>query len=318
MPRFILRRALIGLVQVWIALTLIFFAIHLIPGDPVRTLLTAEGGVSDPSPHAVARLREDLGVGDPLPLQYLDFLRGLLTGDLGTSFVNSTPVTELIWTRVPNTLEVVFLAALLGSLAGLGLGAVIGRGGRLSQLIGSAVTSLSISIPIYVLGSMFALVFALHLGWLPSGGFRAVNEDLGEHLKRLILPTAALAIPLAGIVARTASSSIREFRGQDWVRTGRAIGLSERRVFRTHVLRNSLIPVVTIVGVEIGTLIGGTVLIERVFNWPGLGTLLVEGVGSRDYPVVQGVVGVIAVLFIVINILVDVIYGWLDPRIGRS
>lgn len=317
MFRFILRRAGIGLAQIFVTLTLIFFAVRLVPGDPAETLASAEGGSSAVTPERLAQIRESLGLDKPLLVQYWDNLTGLLTGNMGYSFEDGTTVTANIAQRLPNTAEIVVLAALIGVLVGLVIGSWSGRGGHLSQLIGAGLTSAAISVPVYILGSVLVLVFALKLGWLPTGGYAAMGTDPAGHLSRLVLPALTLATPFAAIVARMTASSVREVSAQDWVRTARSLGLGGGRVFREDVLRNALNPVVTVVGLEMGLLLGSTVLVERVFSWPGLGSLLVDAVAHRDYPIVQGVTIVIATAFIIINTTVDLIYGLLDPRIRR-
>lgn len=317
MLRFILRRAGVGLAQIFVTLTLIFFAVRMVPGDPAETLASAEGGSSAVTPERLAQIRESLGLDKPLLVQYWDNLTGLLTGNMGYSFEDGTAVTANIAQRLPNTAEIVVLAALIGVLVGLVIGSWSGRGGHVSQLIGAGLTSAAISVPVYILGSVLVLVFALKLGWFPTGGYAAMGTDPAGHLSRLVLPALTLATPFAAIVARMTASSVREVSTQDWVRTARSLGLGGGRVFREDVLRNALNPVVTVVGLEMGLLLGSTVLVERVFSWPGLGSLLVDAVAHRDYPIVQGVTIVIATAFILINTTVDLIYGLLDPRIRR-
>lgn len=315
MLSFTIRRIGVGLVQILVSLSLIFFAVRAVPGDPAVVIASGEGSVSNVSPETLTRIRESLGLDKPLPVQYLDNLVGVLTGHLGRSFQDNSTVTANVMQRLPNTAEIVLLAAVVGVVVGVLLGSWIGRGGHAIQLIGAGITSIGISIPVYILGSIVILVFALKLGWFPTGGFAGLAEDPSGHLRRLILPALTLSGPFTAIVARMTASSVREVAQQDWVRTARSIGLGRGRVFREDVLRNALNPVVTAVGVEIGLLLGSTVLVERIFNWPGIGSLLVEAISHRDYPVVQGVVIIISMLFIVINILVDLIHGRLDPRI---
>lgn len=302
--------------QVWVALTLIFFAIQVVPGDPAEVLASAQGAAGDISPEALDKIREQLGLNQDLLTRYFGYLQGLVTGDLGLSFATGTSVSASIGRSLPNTIEIVLLGAVIGALAGILLGSWAGRGGRLVQLTASAITSLGISIPVYVLGSLLILYFALTLGWFPAGGYRSFDDDPVRHMRLLVLPAITLALAFMAIVARMTASSIREVSRQDWVRTSRSLGLSSGVVFRQDILRNSLNPVVTVVGVEVGTLLGGTVLVERIFNWPGIGTLLVDAVSDRDYPMVQGIVIVISIIFIAINILVDIIYGFLDPRVS--
>lgn len=317
MIRFILKRCAIGLVLVWIVLTLIFLALHLVPGDPAALLLSGEGAGA-PTPEALAQVRERLGLNDPFLLQYANYLGGLVQGDLGTSFRDGSPVAGFIGSRLPNTLELVLIAALIAVAVGVPLGALAARRGGAVDTGVSLVTTVGLAVPVYVIGTVLVLVFALNLRWFPAGGFVAFSADPAGHLARVALPAIAISMGITAVLARMTRSSVLETMGQDWVRTARSVGLSRSRVFQGHVMRNSLNPVVTSFGLEVGTLIGSTVLIERVFNWPGLGSLLVDAVLQRDYPIVQGVVIVVSVLFIVINILVDVSYGLLDPRVRQS
>jgi len=312
---FIAKRIGTGVGLVFVVLTLIFLAIHAVPGDPAAVL--ASGGASGTAtPEAIERLREQLGLDRPLFVQYLDYLRGFITGDLGTSFRDGRPVTQAISERLPNTLELVAAACLLGAIAGIVLGAVAGRFGGVVDTLVTGFSSLVISIPVYVLGTVFVLVFALRLGWFPAGGFVGWQPDPAAHLRMLFLPALTLALSFAGVTARMTRSSVVETRRMDWVRTARSWGLPPGKVFNRHVLRNSLTPVTTAIGLEVGIMLGSTVLAERVFNYPGLSALLVDSVVNRDYPVVQGIVIVISVLFIAINIVVDVIYRFLDPRVS--
>lgn len=314
---FIAKQVAMGLGLVVLVLTLIFSALQLVPGDPAVLLLsTGDGGA--PSPEAVERLREQLGLNQPLLVQYLGFLGGVLTGDLGESFRTAQPVLEAIMSRLPRTLQLVALATLFSLLTGVTLGAVAARRGGWVDTLVTALSSVGVALPVFVFGAVLILFFSIQLGWFPAGGWvDPANDPLGA-LRSLTLPAVALAAGFGAQIARMTRSAVLEVQGQDWVRTARAIGLAPFTVFRRHVLRNSLTPVVTVVGVGFGTLLGSTVLVERVFNFPGLSSLLVDGVNTRDYPVVQGVVIVIALMFIAINIVVDIIYGILDPRVRQA
>jgi len=317
MVSLVLKRLGLGVVLVWVVLTIIFLALHAVPGDPAVLLLGGEGS-SAVTPEAIARVHSQLGLDDSLMVQYGNYLMGFFHGDLGQSFRDTRPVMDVIADRLPKTLELVMVAALLAAAVGVPLGALAARRGGSTDTVVSLITSIGLSVPVYVIGTVFVLFFALYLRLLPAGSYVDASVDLWGHLSRLVLPAIAIAIGVGSVLARMTRSSVLETMGQDWVRTGRAVGLSRSEVFRKHVLRNSLNPVVTSFGLEVGSLIGSTVLIERVFNWPGLGSLLVDAVLQRDYPVVQGVVIVISVLFIVINILVDISYGLLDPRVRQS
>ncbi|PRI11246.1 glutathione ABC transporter permease GsiC [Leucobacter massiliensis] len=302
---------------VLLVLTLIFSALHFVPGDPAVLLLSGGDGGA-PSPEAVERVRQQLGLDQPLLQQYLHFLGSALTGDLGESFRTGQPVVEAIGARLPRTLQLIVFATLLAVASGVTLGALAARkGGRIDTLV-TALSSIGVALPVFVFGAVLILVFSIKLGWFPAGGYVDFAQDPLGAIMSLTLPAVALAVGFSAQIARMTRSAVLEVQGQDWVRTASSIGLAPFTVFRKHVLRNSLTPVVTVIGIGFATLLGSTVLVERVFNYPGLSSLLVDGVTNRDYPVVQGIVIVIALLFILINIVVDLIYGVLDPRVRRS
>lgn len=314
---FILKRMAMGVGLVLLVLTLIFSALQLVPGDPAVLLLsTGDGGA--PSPEAVEKLREQLGLNQPLLTQYFSFLSGVFTGDLGESFRTSQPVLEAIGARLPRTLMLVVFATVLSIVIGVAMGAIAARRGGWVDTLVTALSSIGVALPVFVFGAVLILLFSITLKWFPAGGYVDPSKDLLGSLASLTLPAIALAVGFAAQIARMTRSAVLEVQTQDWVRTAKSIGLAPFTVFRRHVLRNSLTPVVTVVGIGFGTLLGSTVLVERVFNYPGLSSLLVDGVTTRDYPVVQGVVIVIALLFIAINIVVDIIYGILDPRVRRA
>lgn len=314
---FILKRMAMGVGLVLLVLTLIFSALQLVPGDPAVLLLsTGDGGA--PSPEAVEKLREQLGLDQPLLTQYFSFLSGVFTGDLGESFRTSQPVLEAIGARLPRTLMLVVFATVLSIVIGVAMGAIAARRGGWVDTLVTALSSIGVALPVFVFGAVLILLFSITLKWFPAGGYVDPSKDLLGSIASLTLPAIALAVGFAAQIARMTRSAVLEVQTQDWVRTAKSIGLAPFTVFRRHVLRNSLTPVVTVVGIGFGTLLGSTVLVERVFNYPGLSSLLVDGVTTRDYPVVQGVVIVIALLFIAINIVVDIIYGILDPRVRRA
>lgn len=315
MVRYIAYRSLVAVFLVWVVVTLVFLLLHLIPGDPAELLLSQGSMAADPQ--AVAALREKMGLDAPLWQQYLDHLRGVLSGDLGASFRDGAPVMEQIATRLPRTLEVIVAAALLASLAGVPLGtwAAIRSGGKADGFV-SLLSSAALSTPVFVVGSVVILIFAQQLRWLPAGGFVPFSEDPAEHLKLLILPAGTVALSLWAVITRMTRASVLEVLERDHVRTARAKGLARNTILRRHVVRNALIPVLTVLGLEMGTLIGGTVLVEFVFNWPGLSGYLVAAVDARDYPEVVGIVMTISVLFVFLNLVVDVVNAALDPRIS--
>lgn len=315
MLRYIAYRSLVAIFLVWTVVTLVFLLLHLIPGDPAELLLSQGNIAADPQ--AVAALREKMGLNAPLWQQYIDHLSGVLVGDLGASFRDGAPVMGQIAQRLPRTLEVIAAAALLASLFGVPLGtwAAIRSGGQADGFV-SVLSSVALSTPVFVVGSIAILIFAQHLQWLPAGGFVSLSEDPLQHLKLLLLPAGTVALSLWAVITRMTRASVLEVLERDHVRTARAKGLARPAILRRHVVRNAFIPVLTVLGLEMGTLIGGTVLVEFVFNWPGLSGYLVAAVDARDYPEVVGIVMTISVLFVFLNLVVDVVNAWLDPRIS--
>lgn len=316
MPIYVLKRLLVGAGLVFLVLTLIFSAIHFVPGDPAALLLSSADGGS-PTPEAVQKLREQLGLDRPLLAQYFGFLQGVFTGDLGISFKSSQPVLGQILARLPRTLLLVIYATLLATLGGVTLGSIAARRGGPIDTFVTALSSVGVALPVFVFGAVLILALSITFKLFPAGGYVAFTQDPLGAIVSLTLPAISLAVGFGSQIARMTRSAVLEVQGQDWVRTARSIGLRPFVVFRKHIMRNSWTPVVTVIGVGFGSLLGSTVLVERVFNYPGLSSLLVDGVAARDYPVVQGVVVVVALLFIVINICVDLIYGLLDPRVRR-
>lgn len=272
-----------------------------------------------PEPEVIEAVRARLGLDKPLGEQYVTWLGNLVRGDLGTSLVNDQPVWERINARLPRTLEMVIAAMLLASSLGVFLGgtAALNWNSPRDSLV-NVVSAVGMSVPVYVVGTLFVLIFAVQLHWLPNAGYVSAQEDFGEFLRRLTLPVITLSLTPMAIITRTTRSSMLEVRFSDYIRTAYAKGLKSRTVVVRHMLRNAFIPVVTIIGIQMGALLGGTVIVEFIFNWPGLSTLLITSIQRRDYPTVQGIVLVIAVLFILINLFVDLLYGWLDPRIRQG
>jgi ABC-type dipeptide/oligopeptide/nickel transport system permease component len=313
---YVLRRCLVAAGLAWVVATLIFLILRIVPGDPAELLLSG-GGVA-PAPAAVAELRERLGLTRPLGAQYLDFMRQIVRGDLGTSLLDEHRVVEEVARRLPRTLELIAASSLLAVLVGLPLGvlAALGRGRAVDRLL-STVASLNLSVPVFVVGTLLILVFAQTLRWVPAGGYVELGQDPPRHLIALLMPAVSIAVGLSTVVFRMVRTTVLETLTREWVRTARAKGLAPGQVLRRHVVRNSLGPVLTVLGLHMGTLLGGTVLVEYVFNWPGLSGFLVRAVEQRDYPEVQGIVLVICVIFVLLNLAVDLLYGVLDPRVRR-
>lgn len=290
----------------------IFTLIRLIPGDPIDVMYGSEG--MDEVRRAA--LRRELGLDDSIIIQYIKWLGRAISGDLGRSYKAQMPVSELIVQRFPATLFLSITALLFSLVLAIPLGvlAAIKRNSWI-DFAAMAFAIFGISIPNFWAGIMLALIFAVYLHWFPSIGYVSPLTDFGKSLQHLLLPAFTLGWSLAGTTSRLTRSSLLEELGKDYVRTARGKGLAEQVVLLGHALRNALIPIVTMVGLQLGFLIGGAVVVETVFAWPGIGLLIVDSIFGRDYPVVQGVVLVVAVLVVLVNLTVDLVYTLLDPRI---
>lgn len=314
MGRYLARRLIYLVVQVVLVATLVFLLIRLVPGDPARAILGETA-----SEQQVAAVRHRLGIDRPIQQQYVTWMGRLLHGDLGKSIISGRPVLADVRTRLGNTLELIAVAIVMALLFGIPLGIIAAlRANRAPDYALSGIAMLGLSLPNFVVGTVLLLVFALVLHWLPQSQFVSWQQDPVQHVKLLVLPAVTLAASTAAVVMRMTRSSMLEVIRQDYIKSARAKGLSERVVIWRHALRNAVNPVVSIVGLELAGLLGGTVIVETIYGWPGLSSLLLAGVRSRDYPVVQGVVLLIAVLTILINLAVDLAYGLLDPRIRYS
>jgi peptide/nickel transport system permease protein len=293
--------------------TVIFILIHLVPGDVVTSMLD-ETSVLDAE--QIAAVRHRLGLDLPLHTQYFKWISGAIRGDLGDSLLHGRPVMKDVVARLPRTLELVavsmFLAVIIGIPPGIMAAA---RRDEAPDFVVSVLGLVGLSLPSFVIGTLLLLIFGLRLRWFPSAGFVPLFEDPLGHLRLLALPSITLGLGIASTIMRMTRGSLLEVLQEDYIRTARAKGLSERVVYFRHALRNSLIPVVTTAGVSMGSLLGGTVIVESIFNWPGLSSILITGVRMRDYPTVQGTVLVIAGGFVFINLAVDIINAYLDPRI---
>ena len=307
MLTYLVRRVLVAIPTVFGVATVVFFLRTLLPGDPAIIIAGPQA-----TPEAIANIRRQLGLDQPLWHQYLSFLGGLVHGDLGISTRTGEPVIQEIATRAPYTAELAIASLVLAVLVGVTLGVVAAtRRSTAGDLGISSAAVFGVSMPVYWLGLMLIVVFAVHFRVLPAAG-----TDQG--LASLVLPTVTLALFSMGLVTRQTRSAMLEVLGQDFVRTARAKGAGRRVVLLRHALRNALLPIVTTIGLQFGILLGGAVLTESIFAWPGVGRLLVDSIGSRDYPVVQGVVLLLSVAFITINIVTDLVYAYVDPRIRYS
>jgi peptide/nickel transport system permease protein len=314
MQQYLLRRLAVAVVLVLGAATLVFFLLHAVPGDPVRIFL-GDFATED----QIQAVRHKMGLDRSIPEQYLAWLLGIVQGDLGISLAQNRPVVGLLLDRLPRTLELTLLSILLALVVGipLGLGAALRRG-RLPDVLLTLGALGSLSLPVYVSGTVLVLIFAVGLHWLPASGYVAFEQDPLRHLSLLVAPCITLASHLAASLTRMTRSSVLEAISQDYVRTARGKGLAEPAVLIRHVLRNSLIPITTTVGVQAGNLLGGAVIVETIFAWPGLSSLLFRGIETHDYPVVQGCVLVISSLFILFTLTVDVVNGLTDPRLASG
>jgi peptide/nickel transport system permease protein len=312
MGRYVARRIIQAALLIFAIATLIGVVVRVIPGDPVQILL----GENQVTTERARVLREELGLDRPVLVQYVTWLGRVARGDLSQSLISRRPIGPDLLQRLPRTLELTIAATVLGVLIGVpaGIVAAVNRN-RLIDLLVSVVALLGLSSPVFVLGTLLVLVFGLYLRWLPATGFVEVGQDPLGHVSRLILPTVTLAVGMAGVIARMARSAMLEVLQEDYLRTARAVGLVERTVLVRHALPNAMIPVVGVVGVQMGSLLAGSVIVEYIFNWPGLSTYLLQGIAQRDYPVVQAVVLVVSALFVLLNLATDLSYGFLDPRI---
>jgi peptide/nickel transport system permease protein len=331
MARYLLRRLALTIPILLGVSLLVFLMLHSAGGDPAQSILGARA-----DPESIAKLRQELGLDRPLLVQYVAFLSGAVRGDFGRSYRSNTPVTTEIAARFPATIELAIAAMAIAVVTGVVFGTLAAvRRHSLLDYVSSTVVLLGVSIPTFWLGLILIIIFGLWMRWLPISG--RVDPRLGadpslpfltlasvlhgnwavakDALRHLILPALTLAAWPAAIVARMTRASLIESLGQDYVRTARGKGLPEQLIVVGHAARNALLPVLTVVGLEFGTLLGGAVVTETIFSWPGLGQLTVTAIGARDYQMVQGVVVLLGAVFVLLNLLVDVLYAVLDPRI---
>ena len=316
MITYILRRLVLMIPVAFLVTVGVFALARLSPADPV---LVFAGEDRDPA--RLAALRTDLGLDQPLPLQYVAWLGHAVQGDLGRSFQNRQKVSEAIIERLPATFELGVAALLISITFALAIGILSAvKRNSVVDLLSTSITLLGVSFPTFFLGIVLILLFAYvipgHL--FPPGGYTAITTDLGQNLRYLVLPAVTLATASLAVNLRQVRSSLLDVFGLDYMRTARAKGLREGTVITRHALKNALIPVVTLIGIQIGAIIEGAVITETIFFWPGIGRLAVQAIPSNDYPVVQGVVLVSAFSFMLSTLLVDVLYAWIDPRISYS
>ncbi len=303
MLKYLIRRIISAIPVLLGVSVIVFLMIHLIPGDPVQHILGEFA-----SPERVTELRNQLGLNDPLPIQYFKFLGKAIKGDLGRSLISNAPVVDEITRAFPVTIQLAIYSIIVSSVIGLVAGIIAAvRHNTFWDQLAMIGALFGISTPSFWLALIFMMVFAYNLGWFPISGYSG--------LASLVLPTAVLAALSAGSIARITRSSMLEVLGQDYIRTARAKGLDEETVVMKHSLKNAMIPVVTLVGLQFGALLAGAIITETVFALPGIGRLAVQAITTRDFPMIQGVTLFVATLFVLTNLIVDLMYGIIDPRI---
>ncbi|UXN59765.1 ABC transporter permease [Phyllobacterium zundukense] len=309
------KRALVATFTLLVASLVVFTMLEIVPGDPARLMLGMNA-----TEDAVHNLQEQMGLNQPLALRYFSWLGGLLTGDLGRSYTYSVPVFDLIVERVAVSLPLAAISLALSTLVALPVGIfAASKRGKFSDTLAMGVAQVGVAIPNFWFALLLVYLFAVTLRLVPAGGFPGWGAGFGVSLKSLILPSIALALPQAAILARVTRSALLEVLGEDYIRTARAKGLSRRQVLYRHALRNALIPVLTILGLQFAFLLAGTIIIENVFYLPGLGRLVFQAITQRDLIVVEGVVMLLVATLILVNLLVDLSYAIVDPRLrGRS
>ena len=308
---------LVLVIPVLIGVSVVTFSlIRLVPGDPVAVVLGPDARVTA---EQVAAIRAAFGLDEPAPVQYMRWLGHVLSGDLGTSFRTGRSLTQELALRLPVTIELTVLAAVLGLIPALFVGvlAAVKRNSR-TDYVATVSTLVGLSMPNFLLATLLVLLFSLWLRWLPPIGYAQLTIDPLGNLKTMVLPALSLGLPFAGIMMRITRSSVLEILGQDHVRVARAKGLHATGVLQRHVLPNAAIPIITVAGIQIARLLGGAVIVETIFGLPGIGRYVYEAISMRDYPVVQGVTLVVALAFVLVSLLVDVLYAVVDPRLRTA
>ena len=310
----ILRRIALTLPVLWLIITIVFLLIHLVPGDPIAQMMGEGASATD-----LSALRHTYGLDLPLHTQYVHYLRGIVHGDLGHSLRLRDSVTHLVEQRYPYTLLLSVAALLLALLLGVpaGITSALHRGRWTDRLLGG-VSLLGLSVPNFALGPVLILVFSISLGWLPVSGAGAGDLLSGSTLLHLVLPAVTLGLSLAAILTRMVRTSMLEELGQDYIRTARAKGLTESAIVYRHALRNALVPVLTVVGLQFGSLLAGAIVTETIFSWPGIGRLTLSAISNRDYALVQGCTLTIGLTYLAANLLTDMAYALANPRMRRS
>jgi peptide/nickel transport system permease protein len=315
MTSFIIRRLILSVIVLFLVSAFVFLAMHLLPGDPVLMYVSASS-IQEVTQEQLDQIRHEYGLDKSLPQQYLDWIGGIFHGDFGKSILNKSPVIQEITRRLPITAYIGALAFIIATIIGIPAGVLcaVRRGSWLDSIV-TTLSNIGITIPTFWLGIILIYVFALYFKLLPVMGYTSPFKDFWMSTRQLIMPVFCLALgPIAGN-ARQARSSMLEIIHKDYIRTAWSKGLKERAIIMKHALKNGLLPVVTLSGMGLGTILGGSVLIEQVFNIPGMGRLAVTSVMNQDYPYVQAISLIMAIGIVFSNLLVDISYGWLDPRV---
>jgi ABC-type dipeptide/oligopeptide/nickel transport system permease component len=308
---YIVRRLIQSAVLVFLVASFMAIFIQLLPGDPAYTILGDKA-----SPERAAAVRKQLGLDRPIYVQYVDWIGNVAHGNFGDSLISDRPILNDLAKRLPRTIELIIASMILAILIGIPLGVIAANyRNQMPDILVSVVSLLGVSTPVFVSGTLLLLVFGVRWHVLPATGYVSITDNPLGHLEHLLMPAVTLALVEAAVILRMTRSSLLEVLSEDYVRTARAKGLGQRIVLYQHALRNALIPVVTVIGIQAGTLLGGTVIVEYIFNWPGVSTYLLAAINQRDYPVIQAIILIIATLFVLLNLVTDLIYAAIDPRI---
>jgi peptide/nickel transport system permease protein len=311
MLRYSLRRILIVIPLLFALSVLLFLYVHAVPGDPIAGMLGPNG-----SPELIAQIRHDRGLDRPLLVQYGDWLAGLTHGDLGVSLLTGQKITPVVIDRIPATVQLTLMSLLFTVLIGLPAGFFAGRyrGSWLDKVLSPAAL-LGLSMPVFWIGTLLILILAVGLHWLPTGGYVPFADDPVKSLQLTLMPALALGIHLSPFLARMVRATTIELQQEQFVVQAHMKGLRHSTITNRYLLRNAIVPVLVILGLQLGTLLGGQVIVEQLFNWPGIGRLLVEGAIQRDYFVVESLILVIATIYVIVNLGVELLHAWLDPRV---
>lgn len=312
MLKIIVKRILQLIPVLLITMTITFVITRVLPGNPAVTILGPQA-----TPEAIEAMEEEMGLNDPMPIQYINYIKGVVTGDLGTSYRYNQPVAELILDKLPNTLSLALASLLIALVIGIPVGILSAvKQYSIFDYIAMFLALLGVSMPAFWLGLMLVLIFSVNLGWLPTMGMGSMANGLGDVIIHLILPAFCLSTGSMANFARISRSSMLEVINQDYMKAVRAKGIRETVVIMKHGFKNALPPIVTVLGMRISALMTGAIMIEKIFNWPGIGRLIVDAINNNDFELIQGAVLFMAVLYVVVNLLVDIAYLYLNPKVS--